>query len=295
MSEEVLQQSGVPTTKDTVTQESTTTDKGTETATKAKPYESKVFAALAKREREQLNIKQQIKAERETLDKDRKEYEEWKFAKEQAKKNPKSYLEKANLSYEDVTQFYLNDEKPTVDSEVSSLKQELENFKQEQIAEKKRLQEEEITSQQKQVESTISEFKTSIKSMVEKETDKYELINLFEQSDMVYDTIAEHFNQELQKQKEDETYKPTVLTKEQAADLVEEYLEKEQFSRMEKSKKFKSKFNIADVKKEDAKVKTDSWGTKTLNNDEALSSAPSLLSTKTENDRIKRAMAALGV
>ena len=295
MSEEVLQQQGIPAVKAEANKETETQGQVEKAIEKAKPYESKSFAAIAKREREVLNMRQQAKLEREALDAQKKEYEDWKATKELAKKNPKAYLEKAGLTYEELTEFLLNDQKPTADSEVKSVREELEKFKQEQ-AERLKLQEEnELKLQQQAVEKTIADFKATISEMVSKDQEKYELINIFEQQDMIYDTISEHYALEVKKQEEDPSYKPKMLSKEEAADMVEKYLEDEQIARSSKSKKLQAKLNFQEKKDEPKKDDYQGWSSKTINNEQAISSAPSMLTPKTENDRLKRALAALGV
>lgn len=294
--EEILQQQGIPATKEVSPQEPAATGTGTETPQKAKPYESKVFASLAKRERELLDLKQQTKKDRETLDTERKEYEDWKAWKSKAKTNPKEYLEKSGLTYEEVTDFYLNDGKPSADTQYKSIKEELDAFKKEQADLRAKEQSDLEQAEQSKLDETIATFKEGINDFLSKNTDKYELINIYEQQEMVYDYISAHYQQELEQQKTNPNHRPRVLDKEEASDAVEAYLEEEQIKRAQKSKKLQTKLGFGqtqDAKSQTTKPGETAMGSKTLSNENSLSSAPSLLSPKTENERIKRALAAL--
>lgn len=244
------------------------------------------FAALAKKEKRILREKQEAKALKDAYEKrdtDLKKREE-NLKQLETLDNPLELLKMKGWTYEDVTNFILNNEKPTADHEVKGVKSEIEKLRQE-MTEKEKAAE---TARQKQAEeeqqAAISNFKREITEFTKKNVLDYEFINLFEQQEMIYDTIAEYY----EKNKK-------VLSVKEGADLVEKYLE-DQLSKTKETKKFQKLFGIETTNTEDKKP-TQSQPTqsqsKTLTNNMTPTVA-STLPAKHEQERIARALAALG-
>lgn len=246
------------------------------------------FAALAKKERiarlAQHNLKTKetslAERERQVAERDRKWDEEFKIS-------PLEALKKRGYSYEDLTKAALNDGKFQPETEIKEVKSEIERFRQEQAEKEKKAQEAEELAKQQALTEAVETFKSNIHTHLESNKDKYELTALYEAEDLVFQTVEAHY---LETQK---TGKPKIMSLDEACGLVESYLESEIDRTATSSKKFQSKYQALKAK-EESETKGPRTST-TLTNDLIPSSAaPSLLSTKTENDRLKRALAALG-
>ena len=240
---------------------------------------SAAFSTLAKKERMLVQQQQKLMAEKAELEKLRQDIEAYKGVKSKAKMDPIKFLEESGLSYEELTQFVINGGKPGPDAYVSEVKSELEKFK-EEVAGKEaaRLQAEKeaLEAQNAQI---IADFKDSVMGFLSDNKEKYELIDLYNAQDLVFSTIEQHF---------ETTQK--IMTKEEAAQLTEEYLEKEVI-KASQTKKLQSKLAPTPAPQEQKGFSTQQ--TKTLSNDLISSAVPSTLSPKTESDRLKRALAAL--
>lgn len=239
------------------------------------------FAALAKKERFIRTTHQSIKAKEAALaERERQLAEREKAWEEEFKASPLEAIKKRGYSYQDLTNAALNDGKLTPETEIKSVKQEIERLRQEQAEREQKALEHERLAAEQQTKETIETFKESLRGFISSNPEKYELTNRWDANgDLVFQTIEEHFNR---------TQK--VMSKEEAADLVEQYFETE-LEETSKTKKFQSKFGQALKKEEQPKPKS----TTTISNGLApSSSAPSLLPAHTESDRIKRALAALG-
>lgn len=244
------------------------------------------FAALAKKERigrltqHNLKTKEQALAERE-----RQIAEREKIWEEEWKTKPLEALKRRNVTYQDITNAALNDGKFDPATEVKSVKEEIERLRQEAADRDKKQLEERQTQAQAAEQQAIEGFKANISNHIETNKEKFELTHLYEASDLVFQTVEEHFERTKQEGK------PKILSVEEACTLVESYLESE-LERTAQSKKFQSKYG---TKQKEDQSKSPPKSTTTLSNSlTPTSAAPSLLPTATENDRLKRALAALG-
>ena len=239
------------------------------------------FAALAKKERYVRMTHQSIKAKESALaERERQIAEREKAWEEEFKVSPLEAIKKRGYSYQDLTNAALNDGKLSPETEIKNVRQDIERLRQEQAEKEKQSLEQARLAAEQQTKETIDTFKESLKGFLTSNPEKYELTNRWDANgDLVFQTIEEHFNR---------TQK--VMSKEEAADLVEQYFETE-LEETSKTKKFQSKFGQALKKEEQPKPKSST----TISNSLApASAAPTLLPAHTENDRIKRALAALG-
>jgi hypothetical protein len=146
------------------------------------------------------------------------------------KKDPLGTLSELGLSYDQLTNLALNDGKLTPEMQMELMKQELESkynskfesLQNELLERDKRLEEEKYNE-------TVTNFKNELTSFVNS-NDNYELIRANDAVDVVYDVIEEH-------------YKETgnIMSKQEAADQVESYLEAE-VEKLLKLNKLKSRF-----------------------------------------------------
>ncbi len=238
---------------------------------------SNLIAAAAKEKKRFLDAQrmyQQEKQSREQLEARIKELES-KYAKPGS---PEEALGRYGFSYDDLVSYKMNDNRPTADMEVKTVRSELEEFKKSFMQEKEAFQKQQQDNARQQAETITANFKSEIKDTVSGDLDKYELINLNlepeEAADLIYSTIEQHY----QKTKR-------VLQVAEAAELVEKHFE-DRAGKLFTAKKLASKFNPQPT------AKPAPTSSKTLSNS-ISSSASSMLPAKTENDRMARALAAL--
>lgn len=185
------------------------------------------FAALSKKEKEIKRLQMEIKQKEQMLSEKEKTYKTWEEKKSKARENPLDYLNDANLTYDDLTQYYLNGKKPTAETKVGVLETKIDQLEK-KLQEK--LQEEENLKKQ----TKVTEYKGSIKTFIKSNAGKFEALSeIDEGADVVYNLIDQHY-QETENE----------LEFEEACEKAEAYLEEwgtEQLSKMLKIKKFKAK------------------------------------------------------
>lgn len=177
------------------------------------------FAALTKREKSILHQQRMMQEKAKDLEALTK-YEE---AKKSAKNNPIAVLESLGLDYKYLTDFILNDNKPTTEGKLGTLEQQVQALTQ-QLAEKAQVEE-----QMKQ-ERAVNEFKGKIKDHVEKNADAYELIRVNNAFDTVYEVACSVY---------DETGEIPDI--DEVAKNVEAHLESE-LDKLKEAKKVRSRF-----------------------------------------------------
>ena len=239
---------------------------------------SSQFAALAKKEKRILSERQSLEAQNKELAEKLKQYEQFETKKKSAKTNPLEFLTEAGLTYDEITQFMLNGGEAPKKDKATELEEKLNEFMSKSEQEKKEAADKQAKDLQEQEEKIIAQFKDSVRKQISDQKDKYELINLRGEQEMVIAVIEAHYDE-----------KKEILSTEAAADLVEKHLE-DQVIEMTKASKFKDKFKMEEKKS----VPSERRDSVTLNSSMPSSSVPSSLPTHTENDRLKRALAALG-
>lgn len=252
------------------------------------PPDAARFAALAKKAREVREGEAALKTEKEQLAAQKAEFEAWKSKRDNAKLNPKAWLEEAGLTLEQINTFYLNDEKPTADTQVDIVKAEIEKLKAEQAAEKAKEVEERVALQRKQEEQVIERFKSDTVSYVKDNAEKYELIAAYGEEQAVADVIMQHHA---------ETNR--LMSTEEAADLVEKHL-LERAEKALQTAKIKAKVTPpapAPAEPPKAEVKPPEppkLRAPTLSNQLAPKPAISAAAAKSAKEREQRALAVLG-
>lgn len=258
-----------------------------------KPDEmSSKFAALAKKERitrlAQYNLKQKesaiAKREQEIAQRQQEIEDRFKLWDEEFKKSPIEAIKKRGYSYEDMTKAALNDGKFDPATEVKEVRSELQRLRDEQAQEKQKNKEDQEAKNQADLKDTIDRFRTNIGEHIESNKEKYEFTALFDASEHVFETVDRHFEATTA------AGKPKIMSIDEACELVEKYLEGEVERMATSSKKFQSKYSST---KKEPEQKAPPKNSVTLTNEHS-SAAPSLLPKATEDDRIKRALAALG-
>lgn len=250
---------------------------------------SSKFAALAKKERIARLQAAQVKKQREALaERERVIAERERGFQEEFKRSPLEALKKLGYTYDDITKAALNDGKFDASTEVKEVRSEIQRLREEQAEKDKKAQEAIETAAQKAEQDAIEAFRGRISETIEAQKDKYELVHLYDASELVFQTVEEHYARTAKEGK------PKILSVDEACELVEQYLESE-IDRMAKtSKKFQTKYAGGKPKEGAEGGKGEPKNSTTITNSLATSAAPSLLPPATEDARLKRALAALG-
>lgn len=137
--------------------------------------------------------------------------------------DPMELLKEKGFSYEDIIARNLNPEEVDFKGEIKTLREELESYKKSAEEKEKKLLE-------KQNEEVKTGYLEHIKKFTESNAEKYELINSLGHHKDVFEVI-------------EETYKQTgkIISDAEAADLVEQFLEKEVLDKYAKINKLKNK------------------------------------------------------
>lgn len=250
----------------------------------AKQPVSKSFLALARAAKNIAKQKQEQKLYEQKLQQREQSLSQRGQSKPQT---PIEALMAAGYTYEDATNFILNDQKPTAEMEIKSMKQQFAEWQQRQEAERQRIIGIQRQKVQAEINESIQEYRNKLDGFVNSQPDAYELINrnAEENTQLIYELVEENFKR---------TNK--ILSMKEAADRVESFLE-EEIESAAQSKKIQAKLAAkAQTQKEQTPEKSQGFSAqsaKTLSNNLTSSAMPSSLSNKTENDRIARALAKL--
>lgn len=251
-----------------------------------KPEENvaRQFAALSKKEKAIFREKEALKAERAAFEAERTQARELqeKYGKRPA--SPKEALERYGYSYKDATDFTLNDEQPTAEQIARDAVRSVEEMRAEQTRRDQQAAEDAQKAAAQQAEDTVTEFKGEIHDFLTEKADDYELINFHEAQDVVYHTVREHYER---------TGK--LLSIPEAANLVERHLE-DRMQKLQSTKKFaKTRQSEPPTPESGFSRQADQQAPRRTLDNTVTSSTPTLMkSPQLEDDRMKRALAALG-
>jgi hypothetical protein len=245
---------------------------------------SQRFAALARREQQLVKERQAIAAEKTriaSLEAKIKELtEQQESIKQQARLNPRKALEYLGTNYEDITNHFLKGEAVTPELVAGVVEEKLTAFQKQQIeereAEKKAAEEAKRLSTQAEADRTINEFKSDLRTYLDQNKDKYELISLYDSQDAVYETIEQYFAKEKK-----------ILSADEAAEMVEKQLE-ELAKRLSATEKYGSL--VTPAKPES---KTPNAQPRTIDNSFSAQSSGLSGPAKTEAEAFQRALAHL--
>lgn len=248
---------------------------------------SERFAFLARKEAGLVKAKQELKSQYDALAQQRaeieamkKEIESVKARKSSYRQNPLAMLEDHGLSYKELTDYILNNNTVSTESQIKALQEKLESVEKQREIDRREAEERARRAAEEREAAVITEFKSEIGNFLGREKEKYELTNLYDSADLVYDTVEEYFAK---------TNK--VLSIPEACDLVEAYLEK-QVEKSLATKKLSTKIPRPSEPGQPVAKPTEQ-PRKTLSNSQYTSSTPSLVTPKVESDRMARALAAL--
>lgn len=273
------------------TQEAPKTETPPVVATPEAPKKEDLYSQRAQillnKEKKAYRAKEEAKALRAAIDNDRAELSKREARMQEFEKikadNPMKALEFLGLSYNDLTQYFLNNGNPTPEIQVQGVRKEIEDLRKAQ-EERDRLQVEQAKAQaERDSAEVIQAFQGEINSFVTERSDEYEFINVYGLQNRVYNKIQEFFN---------ETQK--VLSIKEGADLVEEEVlgELKKAQATKKYKQLTSPPPPSDKKVDNSFQSKAHTQPRTLSNN-MTSNVASTLPAKTEQERMARAMAAL--
>jgi len=256
---------------------------------KEDPKIASQFAALAKKEKAIVRQAQEIKSKESSF----AEREKAIAAREAKIKESEALwetdvfkaLELRGYDYQKLTRLQLDGQtaapKVALDPEKAVAKA-LEDFQKRQDekeaaqkAEQEKYSAQQAEAQKQQLEQAYANYRSEVEKFVKANSDTYELTSLYDQTDLIVDTVQEYFD----------NY-DKVLSIKEATEMVEKYLDNEA-QKVMKTKKF-GKASAPAAKVEDKKTTP----SKTLSN-QLSPSMSSNLPAANESDRMKRALAKL--
>lgn len=273
-----------------VTQDIKPTESAVPPGNGAAPKEEEVsskFAALAKKDKaisrraQEMAAKEQAIKEREQkLQAENLKFEE---LRNKARMNPIDAMKELGLTYEQVTEFILNKEKPTADSKLEMLRQELEAFRNETKTERQKA-EEQIKKHKAELDNqAVDSFKSSIEEFIHSAPEDYELLNQLDNKGLI--NAKELIFMGIQRVHRDHGRIPSIK---EASDGVQAYLLQELESLIDSVKHFKGKYSKAAPEK----TPDGATPTTTLSNSMGTSMA-SQLPAATDEERVQRALRAM--
>lgn len=212
------------------------------------------FAALSRQEKalreQQSTWKAQREAESKAWSEKIEKAKRVEDLKARAKTDRTAALElmrEMDLSYDDLTKLHLNGGKPTPEMLAEEAKRETKAIRDEIDERDKKAQEREEQAKQERIAQAVQHFKGQIGEHLKSKPDDYELtLNYADPvsgstgADLVYQVIDEHYNET-----EKETGTGRVMSHEEAAKIVEDYLEKEYEEKVLTRKKIQAKLGKA--------------------------------------------------
>lgn len=254
-----------------------------ETAPPPQDNIARQFAALSKKEKLIFREKEAIKAERAQIATERARIAELDAKYGSRPASPREALERYGFDYKQATEFELNDGAPTAEFLARQAQEQIRQLRDEQNAKEQRQTQEAAQRAEQERQEVVAEFKTEIADFVADKAEDFELIKFHEAYEVVYHTIEQHYAK---------TGK--LLSIPEGANIVEKYLEK-RLADIQATKKF-AKTRQGDPPTPESGFSRQPEVTaqrRTLDNT-VTSSTPTLMkSSRVEDDRVKRALAAL--
>jgi hypothetical protein len=246
------------------------------------------FAALSRKEKAVREREAQIEARLKELEEKstslESEYEEkygkYKSLPDRLKNQPLEVLAEEGVDLDTLLKMVLeNDGKPTTEMQIQRLREDMKNNYSKELENlKQELAEKEKAAEAKRQEEVVEDYKYELNEFINSNTDEFELIKLNEASDLVYQVVEDHYNEN-----------GRILTHKEACEHVENYL-------LEEAKKHLS---VNKIKKllnpEDAPSKPQAEqqvGAKTLSNT-AATTVPNESSRVLSDEESKRRAAEL--
>jgi hypothetical protein len=250
-------------------------------AEKPAPPRADRFAMLARKEQDLLRKQQAVKQQQAVLARQAEEIRQFESLRKQATLNPLDALKSLGLTYEQITEYVLNDNKPTPNAEVQALRSEIEEYKIQARREQEEILKQQRAMQEQEQQAIINNFREEVTDYVSQHSDTYELTNLYGGANLVYGLIEEHFTQ---------TGK--IMELPEAAKLVEEHYE-DLARKAQQAKKFAATRQEVAQAQGQAAAAAPKLGPTLTNNLSASVAAAGPKSQRSDADRIAAALARL--
>lgn len=259
-----------------------------ETTESAAPVESSSqelapgLAILAKKEKALLQKQQEMTRKMKEMEEKMAKLSQWEELERLASEDPSEFFKKKGLSFEQIQQKMLesmqDDELDPIQKQIKELQQKLASKDDEykKLLDEK-LSEREREAKSREVEEQSKHYQQELNGFLEKNAEKYDLINTFGAADEVFNVIKSVYL------KTAESGTPKLLTFDEACDLYEKKLE-EVVVGMKKSKKVPKIFGVSDSEDTIGQM----FGQTTLDDSFSQSSSTSP-EYKTEAERLKAA------
>jgi len=188
-----------------------------------------------------MRWKQEQELKQSEWTKAQQELETYRTREQKIKSKDYSALKELGFDYNDYTKYLLNNEQPTPETIIEKRLAEVESRIEQKIREQKEAEQKQkeqlLTDHQEQIRT---KFKSDIKGYLENDfgssEPKFEFLSIQEQpEDIIYSIIEEHYNKTAEKGE------PRILSKEEAAELAEKYLEEEAEKKLFALRKVKSR------------------------------------------------------
>ena len=215
---------------------------------KADPFAAK-FAALSRQEKQLYAERVAYKAQREAEQREwaarlesTKRYEDLRARAKTDRAAAQELLKEAGITFDDLTKLHLNGGKPTAEMIAEQAKAETEAIRKEMAERDERAKSEAEKAKEERVTQAVASFKAQIDAVLKAKPDDFELTLNYQDSegktgaDLIYDVIDAHYEAT---EKADGTGR--VMSHEDAAKLVEEYLEKDYEEKILSRKKIQAK------------------------------------------------------
>lgn len=249
------------------------------------PQISSKLEVLARREQAALQAERSAAAKAKELEAREAKIKEFESLKET---NPLKALELLGLNYDDMTKIKLLDGELPPEVKVKKVEERLNSFEDAQ----KQREQDQATQAKKDAEAAevkaIGDFKSDINQFLSDNSARYELIQFEGQQDLVFEVIDEHYNRTI----DPATGIGKVMTKAEASDKVEQWLEQ----KYDKSRNLKKVSALLGLRQEAPKptaVKPDTnrQPPKTLTNNISASQSKPRTTPVSDEERIQRAIA----
>lgn len=242
------------------------------------------FSQLARREAELNRERQRLREERASVEEAARAAKQFEERKAKARLNPVEALQDLGLSYEEVSEFVVNDNKPTVSAEVQAVRDEIERLRQEQREEKELARQASEARLKQEQESVIQRFNEDAMSFVTSNANKFEFTIANGGEHYVPEIIEKHFHETGE-----------LLSIDKAAEIVEAHFE-EVAERVARAAKFKAKtskpaqITAPAVTQTASSTVTSAKQPVTLSNALTASASAPAQTRRTEQDRIRAAL-----
>jgi hypothetical protein len=245
------------------------------------------FSALARKEALLYREREAIKAEKAALAQAHRQVVAFEEARNAAKMDPLAVLSALGLTYDDVTAKALGVEKPTTpEAEVAAVRADLERFRAEQAEAAKQAEEAKAQALEAERAAVIETFRRDAVAHVEANAERYELTRIHNAASLVPQVVEQHF-----------AATGKLLDVAQAAELVEKHFE-QLTEKAANARKFQArteakKSTPAVAPAAPAAKSPAAAPSKTLSNTLTASAPTTAPKARTDEDRIRAALARL--